>query len=120
MATVLIIDDAVFIRTTIKNILQKNGFDVVGEAENGAMGLKLYQELKPDLVTLDITMPVMDGIQTLKAIRDYDLSAKVIMVSALGQETMIKEAVINGAKTFIVKPFKEEQVVKILNQIIAV
>jgi two-component system, chemotaxis family, chemotaxis protein CheY len=119
MIKVLIVDDAAFMRMLIKTILERNGFEVVGEAENGAVGLKKYKEIKPDIVTMDITMPDFNGIQALKAIREYDSKAKVIMMSAMGQEVMVKEAIINGAKTFIVKPFKEELVVQTLTKIAA-
>jgi len=117
MTKVLIIDDAAFIRLTIKMMLENNGFEVVGEAENGLVGLKKYIELKPDVVTMDITMPEMTGIEALKLIMQYDPKAKVIMLSAMGQENLIKEAIIKGAKSFIVKPFKEDQVVQTIKQI---
>ena len=119
MPKVLIVDDAAFMRMVIKRMLEKNGFEVIAEAENGEVGFKMYQETKPDIVTMDITMPMLDGIQALKAIREYDPNAKVIMVSAMGQEGMVKEAVINGAKTFIVKPFKEDHVIETLTKIAA-
>lgn len=119
MPKILIIDDTAFMRLAIKTMLEENGFDIIGEAENGEVGLIKYKETKPDIVTMDITMPVMDGIQSLKAILQYDPKAKVVMVSAMGQESMVKEAVMNGAKSFIIKPFKEEHVVKTLTQIAA-
>lgn len=119
MPKVLIVDDAAFMRMCIKTMLEKNGFEVVGEAENGAEGLKKYQELHPEIVTMDITMPELDGIQALKGIRRYDPKAKVVMVSAMGQEAMVKEAIISGAKTFIVKPFKEDHVIQTLTKVAA-
>jgi two-component system chemotaxis response regulator CheY len=119
MARVLIVDDAAFMRMAIKMMLEKNGFEVVGEAENGAEGIEKYKELKPDIVTMDITMPVMDGNESLRIIRSYDPKAKVVMVSAMGQEAMVREAVMNGAKSFVVKPYKEEQFVQTLNKILA-
>ncbi len=119
MVRVLVVDDAAFMRAAIRLMLEKNGFSVVGEAENGAAGLKKYMELKPDIVTLDITMPQMDGIEALKAIRQHDPNAKVIMVSAMGQECLVREAVMDGAKSFIVKPFKEEHIVLTMNKIAA-
>ncbi len=119
MIKILIVDDASFMRMTLANILNKNGFEVVGEAENGVAALKKYIETKPDLVSMDITMPEMDGIQALKLIRQYDPSAKVVMISSMGQEDRIKEAVMSGAKSFIVKPFKEDIVVKTLSKIAA-
>lgn len=117
MRRVLIVDDAVFMRKTLSLILEQNGFEVVGEAENGLIGIKKYIELKPDVVTLDITMPVMDGITMLKELKKIDKDAKVVIVSAMGQEAYVREAVICGAKSFIVKPFKENHVVKLLNSI---
>jgi len=117
MKKVLIVDDAMFMRTSIKLILEKAGYQVVGEAENGEEGVRLYKELKPDLVTMDITMPIMSGIEALRAIRAFDPQARVIMVSAMGQEAMVREAVMYGAKTFIVKPFKEDTILQILSKI---
>lgn len=119
MIRVLIVDDAAFMRMVIRGLLEKNGMEVVGEAENGAEGIKRYFELKPDIVTMDITMPEMDGIQALKAIRQQDPKAKVIMLSAMGQEAKVKEAVKSGAKSFIVKPFKEETVILTLKKVAA-
>lgn len=119
MIKVLIVDDAAFMRVAIRTMLEKRGFEIVGEAENGAEGFKKYQLLKPDIVTMDITMPEMTGIQGLKAIREYDPNAKVVMVSAMGQESLVKESIINGARSFIVKPIKEDQIVKTLTQIAA-
>lgn len=108
MKKVLIVDDAAFMRVSIKNMLSKNGFDVVGEAENGKVAVQKYQELSPDIVTMDITMPEMDGLAALKEIMKLSPSANVIMISAMGQEAMVREAVMSGAKGFIVKPFKED------------
>ncbi|HEX9059038.1 MAG TPA: response regulator [Clostridia bacterium] len=120
MPKVLIVDDAAFIRLAIRTMLERHGFEVVGEAENGEAGVRKYRELMPEIVTMDITMPLMDGIQALKAIRQIDQKAKVVMVSAMGQEYMVKEAVLSGAKTFIVKPFKEEHVIDTLKKIAAI
>jgi two-component system chemotaxis response regulator CheY len=117
MRKVLVVDDAAFMRMAIRNILVKHDFEVIGEAENGKTALDKYKELKPDIVTMDITMPEMTGLQALKAIIDFDPAAKVIMVSAMGQEQMIIEAVMNGAKSFVVKPFKEDHVVQTLNKV---
>ncbi len=119
MKKVLIVDDAAFMRMAIKMILQRGGFEIAGEAEDGADGVAKYSELKPDIVTLDITMPNMDGIEALKAIKRIDPNANVVMVSAMGQEPMVREAVLNGAKSFIVKPFKEDHVISVLNKISA-
>lgn len=110
MKKVLIVDDAAFMRVSIRNIVSKNGFEVVGEAENGAVAVQKYAELQPDIVTMDITMPEMNGLDALKAIRKIDPGAVVIMVSALGQESMVRDAVLAGAKGFVVKPFKEETI----------
>ena len=120
MKRVLVVDDAAFMRLTIKRILDGNGFEVVGEAENGAIAVKKYKELKPDIVTMDITMPEMTGLEALKSIREFDPEAKVIMVSAMGQEAMVREAVMLGAKSFIIKPFKNDHVIQTLNKVLAV
>lgn len=119
MAKILIIDDAAYMRLAIKTILSNNGFDVAGEAENGMIGLLKYTEYKPDVVTLDITMPGLDGIETLKKILKYDPKAKVIIVSAMGKESLVKEAIMNGAKTFIVKPFNDDQLVQTVAKVAA-
>lgn len=120
MKKVLIVDDAAFMRLALKSILEQNGFEVVGEAENGALGIKKYKELKPDLVTMDITMPEMDGIEALKEIKSIDPNSKVVMISAVGQEANVRKSIVLGAKSFIVKPFKNEHVVKTLTKILAV
>jgi len=110
MKTVLIIDDSDNMRMTIRELVQKNGFQVVGEAEDGKTGIKLYNELKPDVVTLDVVMRDMDGLETLKQIIRSDPDAKVVMVSAMGQALFVKDAIVAGAKGFIVKPFSEQQI----------
>lgn len=110
MKRILIVDDAAFMRVSIRNIVTKNGFEVAGEAENGSVAVQKYTELQPDIVTMDITMPEMNGLDALKAIRKLDPSATVIMVSALGQEAMVRDAVLAGAKGFVVKPFKEDTI----------
>ncbi len=114
MKTVLIVDDAAFMRVTIKNMLEKNGYSVIGEAENGKVAVVKFNELKPDIVTVDITMPEMDGLTALKAIMQINGDAKIVMMTAMGQQGMVKEAVMSGAKGFIVKPFKEETVIAAL------
>jgi len=119
MITVLIVDDAAFMRIAIKNVLEKNGFVVVGDAKNGNEAIDKYKELRPEVVTMDITMPDMTGIDALKMIREYDPEAKVVMVSAMGQERMVKEAILSGAKSFIVKPFKEEHIVQTLLKVVS-
>ncbi len=116
---VLVVDDAAFMRATIKKILTNNGFEVVGEAENGAVAVEKYKEVRPDVVTMDVTMPEMTGIEALQAIRAIDPKAVVVMVTAMGQKTMVTEAVMYGAKSFIVKPFQEEHIVKTLQQVLA-
>ena len=103
---ILICDDAAFMRMMIKDILTKNGYNVVGEAENGLKAVEKYSETKPDLVLMDITMPEMDGIQALKKIKEQDPGATVIMCSAMGQQAMVIESIQAGAKDFIVKPFQ--------------
>jgi len=113
---ILIVDDAAFMRMMIKNILTKNGFEVVGEASNGAEAVELYKKLKPDLVTMDITMPEMDGIEALKKIKEIDPNAKVIMVSAMGQQQLVIEAIQAGAKDFIVKPFQPDRLLEAVNK----
>lgn len=107
---ILIVDDAAFMRMMIKDILSKNGYEVVGEAENGAVAVEKYAEFKPDLVTMDITMPEMDGIEALKKIKQSDPSARIVMCSAMGQQAMVVEAIQSGAKDFIVKPFQADRV----------
>lgn len=115
---ILICDDAAFMRMMIKDILSKNGYTVVGEAENGKMAVEKYQECSPDLVLMDITMPEMDGIDALKAIRAKDGSASVIMCSAMGQQAMVIEAIQSGAKDFIVKPFQADRVLEAVKKVI--
>ena len=109
---ILVVDDAAFMRMMIKDILVKNGFEVVGEATNGAEAMVRYKELSPDLVMMDITMPEMDGISAVKAIRQMDPAARIIMCSAMGQQAMVLEAIQAGARDFIVKPFQADRVVE--------
>jgi two-component system chemotaxis response regulator CheY len=117
MATkVLIVDDAAFMRMMIKDILTKNDFEVVGEASNGMEAVEKYKELKPELTTMDITMPEMDGISAVKEIRAFDPAAKIIMCSAMGQQAMVIEAIQSGAKDFIVKPFQADRVVEAMRK----
>ena len=116
--SVLICDDAAFMRVMIKDILTKNGYDVAGEAENGLKAVEKYNETKPDLVMMDITMPEMDGIQALKKIKEADAGANVIMCSAMGQQAMVIEAIQNGAKDFIVKPFQADRVLEAVKKVI--
>ena len=115
---ILICDDAAFMRMMIKDILTKNGYNVIGEAENGAKGVEKYNELKPDLVLMDITMPEMDGIAALKAIKASDPAASVIMCSAMGQQAMVIESIQSGAKDFIVKPFQADRVIEAVKKVV--
>ena len=117
MATrVLIVDDAAFMRMMLRDILAKNGFEVAGEAENGKVAVQMYNELTPDVVTMDITMPEMDGIAAVKEIKANDPAAKVVMVSAMGQQAMVIEAIRSGAADFIVKPFQPDRVLEALGK----
>ena len=116
MAKVLIVDDAAFMRISIKNMLSKNGYEVVGEAENGRIGVEKYKDLSPDIVTMDITMPEMGGLEALKEIIKINPAAQVIMVSAMGQEAIVRDAIISGAKGFIVKPFKEDGIISAIKK----
>lgn len=116
---ILIVDDASFMRMMIKDILTKNGFEVVGEAENGAKAVEKYEELKPDLVIMDITMPEMDGIQAVKEIKKINEDAKIVMCSAMGQQAMVIEAIQAGAKDFIVKPFQADRVIEAVKKVLS-
>jgi two-component system chemotaxis response regulator CheY len=111
MARVLVTDDAAFMRMMLKNHLAAGGHEVVGEAANGAEAIKQFAALKPDVCTMDITMPEMDGITALKEIVAANPAAKVVMCSALGQEAKVIEAIRAGAKDFVVKPFQQERVI---------
>jgi two-component system, chemotaxis family, chemotaxis protein CheY len=113
---ILVVDDAAFMRMMIKDILTKNGFEVVGEAADGAQAVEKYKELSPDLVTLDITMPEKDGIAALKEIKEVDASARIIMCSAMGQQAMVIDAIQAGAKDFIVKPFQADRVIEAIQK----
>ena len=117
MKRVLIVDDAAFMRISIRNIITKNGYEVVGEAGNGGEAVQKYTELRSDIVTMDITMPEVNGLEALKQIRKIEPGAVVIMVSALGQESMVRDAVMAGAKGFVVKPFKEETIMAALSKL---
>jgi two-component system, chemotaxis family, chemotaxis protein CheY len=113
---VLVVDDAAFMRMMLKDILTKNGYNVVGEANDGNQAVEKYKELSPDLVTMDITMPEKDGISALKEIKQYDPSAKVIMCSSMGQQAMVIDAIQEGAKDFIVKPFQADRVIDAISK----
>lgn len=116
---IMIVDDAAFMRMMIKDALGKNGYSQLIEAADGQMAYDTYQEEKPDLVIMDITMPNVDGIQALKMIRQHDAQAKVVMCSAMGQESMVLEAIRNGALDFIVKPFKPDRIIQTVQKIFA-
>ena len=118
MAKIMICDDAAFMRMMIKDILSKNGYEIVAEAENGAVAVEKYPEAKRDLVLMDITMPDMDGIQALKKIKEIDANANIIMCSAMGQQAMVIEAIQSGAKDFIVKPFQAERVLEAVKKVV--
>jgi two-component system chemotaxis response regulator CheY len=113
---ILIVDDAAFMRMMIKDILTKNGYQVVGEAADGAQAVEKYRETAPDLITMDITMPEMDGITALKEIKKINPNVKVIMCSAMGQQAMVIDAIQAGAKDFIVKPFQADRVLEAISK----
>jgi two-component system chemotaxis response regulator CheY len=114
--TVLITDDTAFMRMTLRNVIQKNGFTVVGEAADGEEAVNKYRELRPDLVTMDITMPKMDVITAIKEIMKFDSNARIIVCSAMGQKPMVIEALNAGARDFLVKPFDAQRVVEALHK----
>ncbi|MBQ8379949.1 MAG: response regulator [Clostridia bacterium] len=116
--TILICDDAAFMRLMLKDLLKKNEYNVVGEVVNGKEGIEKYQELKPDLVLMDITMPEMDGITALKEIMKIDKEAKVIMCSAMGQQDKVAEAMKLGAKDFVVKPFQPDKLLEVIKKVV--
>ena len=113
---ILIVDDAAFMRMMIKDILTKNGYQVVGEAADGAQAIEKYKECTPDLITMDITMPEMDGITALKEIKKVNPNVKVIMCSAMGQQAMVIDAIQAGARDFIVKPFQADRVLEAISK----
>ncbi|QEY34332.1 response regulator [Caproiciproducens galactitolivorans] len=115
---IMLVDDAAFMRMMIKNTLQQNGYTDIIEAENGEKAIALYNAEKPDLILMDITMPVMDGLEALKNLKEIDESVQVVMCSAMGQEAMVVEALKLGAKDFIVKPFKPDRIMKTVNGIL--
>ena len=117
MKRILIADDAIFMRVALKTMLGKNGFEIVGEAENGAVAVEKYKLIKPDIITLDITMPIMDGLEALKQIMAIDKNAKIMMISAMGQESIVRESIMAGAVGFVIKPFNEETIIKAFNKL---
>jgi len=118
MAKILVVDDAAFMRMMLKDMLTKGGHEVVGEAENGHVAVAKYMELKPDLVTMDITMPEMDGLEAVSRIRANDPAAKIIMCSAMGQQDMVVKAIQSGAKDFVVKPFQQDRVLDAVRKVV--
>lgn len=114
---ILVVDDKMFLRYLLKDILEEAGHQVIGEAEDGEECLMKYKSLKPDLVTLDITMPNMTGLEALRKLMEIDSNAKVLMVSAMAQKTMVLDAITHGAKGFIAKPFKNDKVIEAINGI---
>ena len=118
MIKILVVDDAIFMRSMIRDIFARGPFVIAGEAENGAEAVRLYEELRPDLTTMDIVMPQMDGISALREIIRIDPAAKVVMCSALGQEALIAEAIEAGARDFIVKPFQPGRVLRVVQSVL--
>ncbi|MCR4929763.1 MAG: response regulator [Lachnospiraceae bacterium] len=116
MAKILIVDDSRTSRKILRGLLEESGHEVVDEAENGQEGVDKYKEFNPDITTLDITMPVMDGLEALTKIKEYDKNAKVIMVTAAGQQNKMVEAIKNGASEFVTKPFEKENILKIIDK----
>lgn len=119
MAGILVVDDAAFMRMTIKKMVEAHGHAVVGEAENGVEAVKKFIELKPDVVLLDITMPEMNGIEALKRIKELEPTAKIVICSAMGQQAMVAQAIQLGAKDFIVKPFVEDRLVAAVDKVLS-
>ncbi len=113
---IILVDDLSFMRDAIRHIVENSNMDVLGEAGNGSDAVKMYMELEPDIVLMDITMPVMDGLESLKRIRQYDPGAKVIMCSALGQQKYIIKAIQLGARDFILKPFQSERILSAITK----
>ncbi|HEU4628874.1 MAG TPA: response regulator [Gemmatimonadaceae bacterium] len=116
--TVLICDDAIFMRTLVSDILQQAGFDVIGEAETGSQAVEQYKRLRPDLVTMDIVMPDLGGIDAVREITAFDPDAKVLMCSAMGQQALVVEAIQAGAKDFVVKPFQASRVLEAVQRVL--
>lgn len=114
---ILVVDDALFMRNMLRDILSRAGHEVIGEASNGVEAIERYHDLRPDLVTMDIVMPLKSGIEALQEITAKDPTARVVMCSALGQDSLVIEAVQAGARDFIVKPFKEERVLDVVRRV---
>lgn len=115
---ILIVDDAIFMRKMIGDILRKEGYEICGEAENGTEAINKYKELHPDLVTMDIIMPDMSGIDAVEEIVNYDSNAKILMVSAMGQQSLVVEAIQKGAKDYIIKPFQPSRVLEAVERVL--
>ena len=120
MVKILIVDDSKFMRTKIRKLLELEGHSIVGEASSGEEAIKLYASLQPDLVTMDIVMPAPGGIECLQKIRDFDPEARIIMVSAVGQDSMIIDAIKFGAKGYVIKPFKDKQVIQVVDRVLLI
>jgi two-component system, chemotaxis family, chemotaxis protein CheY len=119
MTRILVVDDNAFMRNNLKNVLKTAGFEVVAEASDGIEAVTAYKSATPDLVTMDITMPNMDGVQALKELKSIDPAARVVMVSAMGQEALVVEAITSGASDFVVKPFEADRVVEAVKNALA-
>jgi two-component system chemotaxis response regulator CheY len=117
-ARVLVVDDAIFMRKMISDILEGNGMEIVGEADTGALAVEKYKELKPDLVTMDIIMPEMNGIDAVRQIVSNDSQARIVMCSALGQQALVQDALTAGAKDFLIKPFNPSRVIEVISKIL--
>ena len=118
MKTVLVVDDSALMRRMMRNILVKHGYEVVGEAHNGKIGVDKYIELKPDFVTMDVVMDEMNGLEALSRILGINPNAYVVMVSSMGQEVIVRDAIVLGAKHFLLKPYSEEQVVEAFRKMV--
>lgn len=120
MAKIMVVDDAAFMRMMLKSMLTEEGHEIVAEATNGLEAVQTYLSCKPDLVTMDITMPELDGVGALREIKQHDPAAKIIMCSAMGQKAMVLEAITAGAKDFVVKPFQKDRVVESVNKVLGI
>jgi two-component system chemotaxis response regulator CheY len=120
MARVMVVDDAAFMRLMLRSMLIQGGHEVVGEAASGLEAVQIYMKVKPELVTMDITMPDMDGVEAVKEIRKLDPEARIVMCSAMGQKALVVEAITSGAKDFIVKPFHKERVLESVNKVLGI
>lgn len=118
MARVMVVDDAAFMRMMLRTMLVEGGHEVVGEAANGLEAVQAYMKIKPDIITMDITMPEMDGVEAVREIRKLDAATKIIMCSAMGQKAMVVEAITAGAKDFVVKPFQKDRVIESVNKVL--